>query len=255
MNPTLKLLMEKLLKSKSDKSSSYQSKNFSLSPSVLGDECLRKKYYSYFKIPRAPNDISGILIMESGNNIHQMIQTWLADINVAIDYLDPKTGKVPINWGKPDIEFPISIPELLIQKGKIDRVVMIEGELWIVEIKSIGDRKFKELSQPAFDHMIQGMVYVFGFEKCLREGQYSHIASLHPELPVKGVRFIYANRDNGQMKEFPVERDENLFIQICQDINELAKYILSKELPPPPPGGMCKYCPYPDFCKNNRNVD
>lgn len=251
----VKSIIEKFLDGKHNPKGRKPSTNYSLSPSMMGDDCLRKKYFSYFKIPQAPKNLDGILIMESGIGVHDQVQGWLKDVGVAVDYVDPKTGKPPINFGKVDIEFPISIPELLIQKGKIDRIIVLGSEIWIVEIKSVGGRKFTELQEPQFDHTIQGMVYVFGFEKCLAQGDYNHVEKLPKGLPVRGVKLIYVNRDNGQMKEFSLERDEDLFVQICKDVSELSKYILSKELPPPPAGGLCKYCPYPEYCKNNRNVD
>lgn len=249
----IKTLIEKFLKDKHN----YVAKNkkFSLNPSVLGDPCLRKKYFSYFKIPQAPKQIPVILTMESGIGIHEMVQGWLGEIGVAIDYLDPATGKPPINFGKEDIEFPIAIPELLIEKGKIDRVVVMNDELWIVEIKSVSSDKFKELVKPAEDHIIQSMVYVFGFEKALKEGKYDHIPNLPKNLDVKGVKILYVNRNTGHMKEFELERNEALFSEICESINEIAQYILKKELPPPPKGGLCQYCPYPEYCKNNRNIE
>lgn len=250
----IRKLLENHLKAKYEKSSSYINTNYSLSPSILGDSCLRKKYFSYFKIPQETREIKSILTLESGNNIHSMVQNWLGEMGLGIDYLDPKTGQPPIRFGKEDIEFPISIPELLIKKGKIDRVLLIDDELWLVEIKSIGDQKFTYLKEPQFDHVIQGTVYLFGFQMNLQEGAYDHIKSINKNMKLKGLKFIYVNRDNGQMKEYFLERNEELFIQICKDINELAYYIQNKELPPLPGGKLCKYCPYPELCSKNKNL-
>jgi hypothetical protein len=248
-------LIEKHLKDKDVQAFSKPGKNFSLNPSVLGDDCLRKKYFSYFRMPQKAKEIDNILILESGNTVHERVQDWLGDLGIAIDYLDPKTGKVPVNYytGKKDIEFPISIPQLLIQKGKIDRVCLMDDELWLIEVKSIGSEQYKKLDEPKFDHTIQGTVYLFGFEMCLQAGNYDHIPKLRRDMVPKGLKFIYVNRDTGQMKEYFLERNESLFVRICKDIQELAYYILNKELPPPPKGGMCKFCPYPELCGKNLN--
>lgn len=250
---SVRSLIEEYLKEKYRKSAAYVNKNYSLSPSILGDKCQRKKYFSYFKIPQAIKEVKNILTLESGNNVHYMIQSLLGDTGKAIDYLDPDTGQVPFKFGRYDIEFPISIPQLLIKKGKIDRVMLIDGELWLIEIKSIGDFKFSQLKEPAFDHIIQGTVYLFGFEMNLQEGAYDHIPQMDKTLKIKGLKFIYVNRDNGQMKEYLLEKNQDLFIEICKDINDLAEYIKVKELPPAPKGGLCQYCPYPDLCSKNKN--
>jgi CRISPR/Cas system-associated exonuclease Cas4 (RecB family) len=251
----IKNLIEQLLKKRHNDLASEKDKKPSLHPSILGDPCFRKKYYSYFRTPQMPREIPSILILENGISTHERIQQWLADTGVAIDYLDPQTGLPPVKNGRPDTEFIISIPELLIEKGKIDRLITLNNELWIVEIKSIGSKKFYELIEPTYEHLVQGTIYLFGFEKCLKKSAYSHIPQLVcTNLQVRGVRFLYVNRDNGQMKEFLVERNEALFIEICKDIQELSTYLSSKELPPKHENNFCRYCPYASYCKKDQNI-
>lgn len=234
----------------------FASKNYSLSPSVAGDPCMRKKYYSYFKVPQKDKWIGQILTLEGGIGTHENIQGWLGDMGIAVDYLDPKTGKPPIGkyTGKPDIEFPIAIEDLKIQKGKIDRVIVQDNEIWLVEIKSVGDDKFQNIMKPQEDHIVQGTLYVFGFELCLQRGDYDHIPQINKNMPVMGIIYLYVSRDNGKMKEYVVPRDEKKFMKICEDIEILSHYIDAKKLPPPPAPGVCKFCPYPDWCKNNKNI-
>jgi CRISPR/Cas system-associated exonuclease Cas4 (RecB family) len=178
-------------------------------------------------------------------------------MGMAVDYLDPKTGTPPIGkyTGKPDIEFPIAIEELKIQKGKIDRVLVYDNAIWLVEIKSVGDDKFQnQIHKPQEDHIVQGTIYVFGFELCLQRGDYDHIPRIKKDMEVKGIIYLYVSRDSGKMKEYFIPRDEKKFLKICKDVEDLSYYIDRKELPPPPPPGVCKFCPYPDYCKNNKNV-
>lgn len=244
--PNLKSLINAYLKDKHNKP--RNSKNFSLSPSILGDDCLRKIYYSYYRIEQAPKTIDNILMLEGGNSLHDHIQKILKDVGLAVDYHDPKTGVV-------DVEFPISFPEWKVGKGYIDRVLIDGKKIYLVEIKSAGDAKYKyHIKEPQNDHKVQGTTYIFAFEKNLYEGKYDHIKELSKDMLVEGIYFLYVNRDNYQMKEYFVKRDEEHFLEIDQKVNKLLKYIEKKELPPLKNGKLCKWCPYPDWCKNNKNV-
>lgn len=220
----------------------------SLSPSMLGDECLRKIYYSYHKIEQAPKDIKNILMLEGGNSLHDHIQKWLGDVGLAVDYIEPDTGEVKV-------EYPIWFPEFKVRKGYIDRVLVDGNKIYLVEIKSAGDAKYKyHIKEPQKDHRVQGTTYIFAFEKNLYEGKYDHIPQLNKDMLVEGIFFMYVNRDNYQMKEYFVKRDEKEFLKVSKKVDKILKYIEKKELPPLKNGKLCKYCPYPDLCKNDKNV-
>jgi CRISPR/Cas system-associated exonuclease Cas4 (RecB family) len=227
----------------------YTSKNYSLSPSVIGDDCMRKKYYSYFRIPQAPKKPDNIMILEGGNSMHEHFQKWLKEMGLLVEYINPKTKQK-------ETEFVIKIPELKIQKGKVDGVLVLDGKIYLVELKSAGDAKFKyRTKEPQYDHKVQGTIYIFAFEKNLLEGEFDHIPEISKDMPVEGIIYLYVNRDTFKMKEFYIPRDEKFFLKICKDIEDLSYYIDRKELPPLKGGKLCKYCNFPEYCKNNRNVE
>lgn len=246
MKLSIKKILSNYLKEKHN--APRKSKKFGLSPSIIGDDCLRKIYYSYFKIEQAPKTILNILGLEGGNSLHNHFQKWLGDAKLAIDYIDPETKEVKV-------EFPISLPELKIRKGYIDRVLVWNNKIYLVEIKSVGKEKFMYcVKQPQKDHKVQGTIYIFAFENNLLDGKYDHIKALNKSMVVEGIIYLYVNRDNFNMKEFYVERNEKDFLKICNKIDNLSKYIDNKKLPPLTNGKICKYCPYLDWCKNNKNI-
>lgn len=224
-------------------------------PSDLGSPCYRKIFYSYLHTPRDfPLKAKEKRIFDTGDAFHDMIGDWVEGAGLAIHYKDPKTGKVPISrWtGKPDPEFPIAVPELEIKKGKIDAVLLINGELWLGEWKSSKAEKFDKLEEPQEEHKIQANTYVHFFEYCRAKGMYDHIEELKDAGEIKGVIFLYINKDNSEVKEFVVPKEDGDLHEIIEKYQKLKQYVEDKELPPPTEH-YCFFCPYNQKCKKNYN--
>jgi len=235
-------------------------------PSFLGTPCLRKIYYNFLRVPRDYGwKGEKIRNFEKGDALHNMVKRWLRASGLLIDYRNKGNGEIPKHWktGEPDPEFPVNDQELNIKNAKIDGVGFVDGiegiepGLWVFEIKSINEKGFYEYIQkgPKGEHLEQAMIYAFLLEQGLKEGKYAHIEELEGCTEVKGVIYIYINRENDEddWKEFVISKREEPFMNIVQKIVETKEYIANNELPPKTED-FCKWCDYRDKCAKNYKV-
>ena len=224
-------------------------------PSDLGSPCMRKIYYSYLQTPKDLKiEPKQKRIFDTGDAVHEMIRDWVKGAKSLIEYRDPKTGEVPKSkWtGKPDPEFPISVEELEIKKGKIDAIVLLDNKIWIGEWKSIKGEKFEDLKDAQDEHKVQANTYVHLFEHCLQRGDYAHIKELEGHTEVEGVIFLYLNKDNSELKEYIVPKDDSSLETVVSKISELKRYVEDKALPPKTEH-FCFWCPWVIKCKKDMN--
>jgi len=227
-----------------------------IKPSDLGSPCYRKIYYSYLRIPRDfPLKAKEKKIFDTGDAYHEMIESWVKGTGCLIEYKDPKTGLVPKDRWKPDklnSEFPIAVPALEIKMGKIDAVLKINGQLWLGEWKSMKSEKHQKLEEPVDSHRIQANTYVQFFEYCRAQGMYDHIEELEDLGEVQGVIFLYVNKDNTEVKEYVVQKEDSDLEEIVAKVAKVKKYVEDKELPEKT-DDYCFFCPWNKSCQKNYN--
>lgn len=226
-----------------------------IKPSDLGHPCMRRIYYSTLRVPNDTKiNAKGKRIFDTGDAFHDMVKGWVKGAGLLIEYVDPKTGKPPIDYFSklPNSEFPIVVKELSIKKGKIDALIELDGELWIGEFKSMKEEKFGELQAPHEDHLMQANSYAHLFEFCWERGDYEHIPALKKYKEIAGVIFLYLCKDDTEMKEFIVRKSDESLDKVVARVAELKGYIERKELPPCTPH-FCSYCPWKKTCDRKGN--
>ena len=224
-------------------------------PSDLGSPCMRKILYSYLRVnPDQKIKPEQKRIFDTGTIIHELIGDWVKGAGLLIEYKDPKTGLVPIGkyTKKPDPEFPIVVPELDITIGKIDALIMLDGKLWIGEWKSSKGEKFDDMTDAQEEHKMQANTYVHLFEYCWARGDYDHIEELKEFKEVSGVRFLYLNKNNSELKEFVVPKEDSSLDAVVEKICTLKKYVEDKALPPKTEH-YCFFCNWNLSCKKDMN--
>ena len=234
-----------------EKSSNYVPKP-KFRPSMLGSPCMRKVFYSYLNItPDYPFSIKSKKIMELGNKVHDMVTSTLREAGVLIDYMKKDgTPKLSFFTGEPDYEFPLKDSELEVS-AKVDAVVVLDGELWIVEIKSIKHEEFLKLkNNPKPDHLLQGTIYYYLFNKLLKEGKFSHIERLANFTQAKGLKFVYVDKTTMDILEIDKKASDKIFMDIVSKILKIREYNNSRELPPKTPH-FCANCQWRDKCLAN----
>jgi hypothetical protein len=225
-----------------------------IKPSDLGNPSLRRIFYSYLRVaPDKKLKTKVKRIFDTGDAMHEMIRSWVKGTGTLIEYKDKDGNVPPDRWtGKPNPEFPVSVPELDIKEGKIDGIIKIDGKLWIGEFKSAKDSKFQPLDDAMDDHKIQANTYVHLFEFCLQRGDYAHIKELEGFTGVEGVVYLYIDKDNSELKEFVTLKSDSDLEEIVQKISAIKKAVADKKLPP----CACepkKWCPYYKKCCKNFN--
>lgn len=217
---------------------------------------MRKIYYSSASVPEDYSfDLNGKKRMLLGDAIHTMLHGVFKKAKVVIEYYNPDGSKNK-DWKdvtKDDNEFPLTEPDLYIKKGKIDAVLIIDGELWLGEYKSINLSGFMSLNAPKDDHITQAVTYFFVFNKLLAEGKFSHIKELEGFTQAKGVRWLYVNKDDTQMKEYSMTQADAIFTKIVEKIM-LARSNFETKTLPPKTEDWCKTCNWRDKCKKNFNI-
>lgn len=227
----------------------------SIKPSILGSPCLRKVYYSYNKAPEdIPFPLPSSRITSLGTAIGKMLFEAFDKEGVAIKfhkpdgtyYSDPYTGEV-------DYEFRLSCPELGVKMGKIDLVLVLDDGLWLGEIKSINERGFRALKAPKPEHIIQGVLYLYLFNKALKEGEFQHIPALAKFTKANGIRFLYYWKDKSELKEFVITSADEIFKNLVLKIEQV-KFASENNQLPPPTEDYCKTCTYQFRCKQNKKA-
>jgi hypothetical protein len=225
-------------------------------PSSLGSDCLRKIYYSYFRTPR-DQPITGFLarIFDTGVAYEKMVLDWLIGMGEHIPYINKSNGEIPLDHnGQRNPQFPIKSQEWEIPKGYVDNVAIVDGKLWLYEIKSKKASKFDLLTEPDKDHIVQVTCYFKAFMDHLNAGDYAHVPQLQGYSRVEGIKVIYVNKDNSSLKVFnlaPIELIDSI-VALDQKLLELKPYLVDQQLPPPTKT-ECKYCDFRKKCNKNWN--
>ncbi len=229
---------------------------FKIKPSMLGSKCLRKVYYASAMVPEDYGfDIAGKKRMKLGDSIHDMLSSTFRKAGIIVDYYNPD-GSFIVDWKdktKFDKEFPLVCEDLHIKKGKVDAVCIIDGQLWLGEYKSINERGFGSLSEPKSDHIIQAVVYWYVFNMLLAEGKFAHIKELEGFTKAVGVRWLYVNKNDTEMKEYTMTQGDKVFTEIVEKIMMIKNHYDNKILPPKT-DDWCNSCSWRDKCKKNYNI-
>jgi hypothetical protein len=228
------------------------------SPSIVGTKCFRKIYYSYWRTPKDKGVEARVArIFETGNIFEDMFVGWLKKIGEHVPYLDPETGKIPINvkTGLPDPQFPIYSTKYRINRGYIDNIALLDDKLWIYEIKTSNEKKWKALKEPEPNHITQASLYYTCFNELLAKGEYAHIPQLKNATSAVGVKYFYINKNTSEIKQFLLNSID-LVETVKKNDEKLAKanqYNDLKTLPPKTPD-LCIFCNFWKKCKNDQNI-
>lgn len=248
----LKPIFDKVL---SEKRPHYPSTTpFKIKPSMLGSKCERQILYSATGVePDVEFPLDAKKRMKLGDSIHSMLEEVFQKAGILIKYYNPD-GSIPKDHeGNEDREFPIFCDELFIKKAKVDAVVVVDGKLYLAEYKSINLNGFSSLHAPKSDHLIQGVSYLYIFNKLLAEGWFKHIKELDGFTKAEGITFLYVCKDDTSMREFIVTNADQTFESIVNKIMRIKQYADTNTLPPCTPdwGRTCN-CLWKTKSKNNQ---
>jgi len=178
----------------------------------VGD-CPVKIYYAFKKLPKEQLKPGVYMKFAHGSYAHMHLMSLLFSLGIA--------KSVEIN-----------IPENELFRGRADAIIVIDGEPYIIELKTVNKIGFESLAKPDYDMVKQLQLYLYYF-------------NLN-----KGIILI-ENKDTQELKEFMIKKDEMQIKQILNEFIELKKKIESNKIPEKPEElaeWKCDYCVYKNNC-------
>ncbi|MFB6215642.1 MAG: PD-(D/E)XK nuclease family protein [Candidatus Aenigmatarchaeota archaeon] len=181
------------------------------------DDCKRK---IYFKMRGAPKeDLEPVVRrkFERGDQIHRGLVSVLYSLGLAT-------------------ASEVETPKDSLFHGRADAVVSINGDNYVVEIKSHNPYSFRNLEEPKSSWYKQLQLYLHYFD--MEEGIIL--------VECKGTQ---------ELKEFTVERDHDLVKEIFSEFQDLKEKVEKGVIPEKPDGddweyNKCNYCEYEEVCEN-----
>lgn len=236
----------------------HKSSGYLFKPSSIS-RCSREIYYS-IKYPDKKLKFSPQMkrVLGNGNALHNRIRNYLTDLgllwgkwfcNKCEDYVVNNNSFKEIN-NNTIYSVPSYCPTCLNDEnieyeevcfandnlslfGMIDGFIVINNELFILEIKSINNSGFTKLNSPKQEHIEQINLYCY-------------LTNIDKAI------ILYENKDNQDLKEFLVEKDKDLVLNLLEKIKFLRNCLETNTIP----NRICnsnvtynaKYCPYNHIC-------
>jgi len=177
-------------------------------------KCARQIFFKFKKAPRAEMEPRLLRIFEHGDIVHQKLVRTLESLSVI-----------------ESVEIPIHPREDI--SGRVDAIVSIEGERYLVDFKSINSSILRGMEEPKQEHVFQIQLYLHFFN-------------------IKKGILLYEGKDTLELKEFPINYDENLAKQLLKEFEELKQNLLKNIIPDRlidyPENWQCTYCQFREIC-------
>lgn len=204
--------------------------------------CIRNMWYQVTGTPLDSRNSSYCLvgICESGTDRHERIQNAVSQMktnNIDCEYVDV---------GEYVTEHNLDYLEIKSKKGNethlyhkvlnmsflCDGIIKYKGNYYILEIKTESIYKWQSRNDVAEEHKMQGTAY-------------------STALGIDNVLFLYANRDNTDMKTFMFNVTDTMKHDFVGLIEQCDEYVRQLKCPPKPlevPKKACEYCLYRTRC-------
>ncbi|MFH1420667.1 MAG: PD-(D/E)XK nuclease family protein [Candidatus Aenigmatarchaeota archaeon] len=182
------------------------------------DKCQRAIFFSVKGVPCAAMEPRVSRILDQGDHVHMRLMSAMYGLGIIT-------------------ASEIKIPETELFHGRADGIANINGENYVVEMKSISPFGFKKtVDAPKVEHLKQLQLYLNYFNM------------------QKGI-ILMENKGDQELKEFVVEKNDLLIKKILRDFEALREMIGRNETPKIPDRTLweydkCGYCPYKEHCGN-----
>lgn len=179
-------------------------------------KCPRAIFFKFKKVPTEEIEPERLRVFDHGDLLHKMVLNPLESLGLV------RASEIPI-------------PPQKIISGRADAIISINGEEYVLDIKSISGRlNFSKMEKPMQEHVWQVQLYMHFFQK------------------KKGI-LLYINKDTQEIKEFIFDYDEKLAKELL-DWFEKIKEKIEKNLVPIrlvdwPDNWQCQSCQFKEICK------
>ncbi len=194
-------------------------------PSGIG-YCSRKITYGMLQYPSSPIDARTYRIFQNGHSMHERFESWFGEMGIQI------APELELSERSPDEGISSRCKELNIT-GRTDSLVIIDNQLYLVELKSANDNMFKyHLREPKDHHVQQLQLYMY-------------LSGVH-----KGF-MLYENKNDQTLKEFYLEYNQRLVQKLLAKVRYVNDHVAQGKLPEKEGKAsewQCKYCDYRGIC-------
>ncbi len=177
--------------------------------------CPRSVFFKFKNAPRKPMDARILRVFERGDKMHDNIFNILYRLRIGVTT-------------------EVKIPETEIVSGRADAICCIDGENYVVDIKSMNSMIFRKLEEPKMENVFQIQLYMHYFK-------------------IKKGVLMYIDKDLQEIKEFFLDYDEELVGQLLGAFEHLKvkieKDLVPAVLPDFPSNWQCRYCVFKGICK------
>jgi CRISPR/Cas system-associated exonuclease Cas4 (RecB family) len=177
-------------------------------------KCPRAVFFKFKNAPGQKMDPRLMRIFEHGEYLHRNILNILYRLKIGV-------------------VMEVKIPEQAIISGRADAIICLDGENYVLDIKSINSMVFKKLTEPKEENVYQIQLYMHYFQ-------------------IKKGILLYIDKDQQDIKEFILEYDPVLASNLLRSFENL-KNKIEKDIVPPalfdyPTNWQCSYCQYRQLC-------
>lgn len=222
----LNQLEEFILKNNKEKSAERSNSHFH--PSSIG-YCTRKIVYDRLNYPTMELDPNLIRIFQNGDYMHLRYQKYFQDMGIQI------ADELELTENSPN-ELIAERCKLYNVGGRTDSLIQLEGEPYLVELKSINGDSFKfQLSEPKEAHVQQLQLYMF-------------LSGIHHGI------LLYENKNTQEIKMFKIDYNEEQIGPILEKVIYVNQCVNNKCLPPREgirTDYKCKKCEHRGSCYGN----
>jgi len=179
-------------------------------------KCPRQVFIKFKNFPKEVMEPNFLRLFDHGDHIHQLIMKSLFSSN-----------EVKV------IASEINIPTQDLVSGRTDAIIEKEGELFVLDIKSMNSMAFDKMKEAKEDNVKQVQLYLYYFN-------------------IKKGILLYVNKDNLKLKEYEINYNQEEVEKILNELIDLRNKINSDIVPPRlkgyPTYWECRYCKYKKVC-------
>jgi CRISPR/Cas system-associated exonuclease Cas4 (RecB family) len=183
-------------------------------------KCPRAVFFKFKNAPREPIQARMMRIFEHGEHIHRNIFSILYRLKIGV-------------------VTEVAIPQQEIVSGRADAILCINGENYVLDIKSINSMLFRKLTEPKEDNIYQVQLYMHFFN-------------------VKKGILLYVDKDQQEMKEFYLDYDKVLCDSLMEKFKGLKGQVeacaIPERLADYPKNWQCNYCAFKNICKSTDSI-
>jgi len=209
----LKELIDKFYLDKSKDKPEIERTHFYISEA---GRCPRMIFFRFKRAPGKEVEAERLRIFEYGDSLHKLILSPLLSL-----------GLVRAT--------EVEIPSKEIVFGRADAIISIDGQPYVLDIKSISGRmNLTKMQEPKPEDFCQIQLYLHFFK-----------------IP-KGI-LLYVNKDTQELKEFIFDYKNDVAEKILKNFEILKSKIEANtvplRIPDFPSNWQCQYCEYFEICK------